>query len=592
MRFWRFIVGVFALIGLLAVLLMAGVAAVTYNYLRFGGLEPAAPDSIVLRLDLRQGPPDRPPADPLFRRFDGGPVTLRELVDAVDRAAGDPRVAGMVGIFGGDAFGLATAQELRDAVRRFRDGGKFALAYADSLGEAGPGNTSYYLASSFDEVWLMPLGSVGLTGIRAEVPFAREALDEFGLTPEFDRRGAYKSFPEMLTEERFTPTNREMTESLVGDLFNQLVAGIAEARGRSPAEVRALIDGAPYTAEEALAAGLVDRLAQRPDLRAEIESRAGEAAETLDAADYLAVAPAAAAEDPARFALIYATGTITLGRGDDDPLFGGRLMSADTVSDAIEQAIDDPDIAAIVVRIDSGGGSAVASEVIGETVRRATAEDKPLIVSMGGAAASGGYWIAAGAREIVAQPATLTGSIGVFAGKVVTDGMWQDLGVNWQGVQRGRNADLWSATTPYSADGGARLGAMLDAIYGGFLDRVADGRGLDRADVEAVAQGRVWTGDQALSLGLVDRLGGLDVALRAAREAAGLSEDAAVELTVLPLLPTPLERLLELASGGGLHGGARADAALARLDPYLRHLEPLLTPPGEQLLRMPEITLQ
>ncbi len=591
MRLWRILVGGFAVIGLLSVLAVIAVFAVTFSLLGSAGVPPAPPESIVLRLDMRTGPPDRQPQDPLFGQLGGRGTTLRELVRAIDLARDDQRVVGIVGHFDGDAFGMATAQELSAALARFHESGKFTIAYADTLGESGAGNVAYYLASGFDEVWMLPLGTLGLTGFRAEMPFAREALNDFGIDPQFTRRGDYKNFSEMFTERDFTPANREMTESLIGDLFDQLIAGIAGHRDIVEGRVRGLVDGAPFTAAEAVEFGLIDRLATRQDLRDEIKARAGEESGTLSAREYLAVAPSDESEERARIALVYAYGTVALGNNGDSAL-AGQVMGADTVAGAINEAIDDDSVQAIVLRIDSPGGSPVASEIIGGAVDRAAAEGKPLIVSMGEVAASGGYWIAAGAQQIVAQPATITGSIGVVSGKFDTEDLWDDIGINWGSVQRGRNADLWSATSGFSPTGANRLDALIDDIYSRFLDRVAAGRGMDRAEVDAVAQGRVWTGAQAQTRGLVDQLGGLSVALDAARTAAGVAPEAGTDLVILPRRPNPFEQLFELAAGGGLDSARRLDAAAERLEPYLQTLAPVLDEPGTQLLRMPELVIR
>ena len=592
MKIWRILVGGFAVVGLLSVLAAIAVFAITFRIIGAAGVPPAPPETIVLRLDMRSGPADRQPADQLFSQLGGGGgPTLREIVRAIDLARDDDRVAGLVGHFDGDAFGMATAQELTAAVSRFRESGKFAIAYADTLGETGAGNVAYYMASSFEEVWMLPLGTLALTGLRAETPFAREALNDFGIDPQFTRRGDYKSFPEMFTERDFTPANREMTESLIGDLFDQLIAGIAERRELEEGQLRGLVDGAPFTATEAVDLGLIDRLATRQDIRDEIDGRAGDGSGTLTAREYLAVAPPEEDEERVRIALVYANGTVALGNNGDSA-FSGQVMGADTVAGAINDAVDDDGIKAIVLRISSPGGSPVASEIIGGAVDRAAAEGKPLIVSMGEVAASGGYWIAAGAQQIVAQPATITGSIGVLSGKFDTSELWDDIGVNWGSVQRGRNADIWSPTEGFSPSGAARLDALVDDIYARFLDRVAAGRGMERDAVDAIAQGRVWTGAQAQSRGLVDLLGGLDIALAAAREAAGAAPEAGTDLVILPHLPSPLEQLLELASGGGLQSARQLEAATERLEPYLRTLAPLLEEPGTQLLRMPELKIR
>ncbi len=589
--FGRFFVYLFAVIGVLAVAFVVVVGWGLYSLMRDADVPAAPPDTAVLHLDLRQPLRDGPPQGGLIARLAGPEQTLREVVEAIDRAADDPRVVALVARLDGDVFGLATAQELRAAVARFREAGKTAIAYADTFGEFGSGNASYYLATGFDDIRLRPTGSVGLTGIRAEVPFANALLSDIGVEAEFIRRGRYKTSPESLTESAMPAPHREMLDSLVGDLFDQLVAGIAEGRGLAPAEVERLIDNGPFMAAEAVGNGLVDRLQSMDEVLAALEERFGvDESALLDARRYMAAAGPPDVDPQARIALIYATGMIVLGEAEPAPAFGPQLMAADRIAAAIDEAAEDDGIDAIVLRIDSGGGSAVASDVIGQAVRRAVAAETPVIVSMGTAAASGGYWIAAPATEIVALPATLTGSIGVFAGTVATRELWQEIGVNWDSVQRGRNADLWSGIAALSPSGRDRVNAFVDAIYDDFIDIVAAGRGLDPEAVRDLAEGRVWTGAQAQDRGLVDRLGDLDQAMAAARDALELAEDTPLTVEIRPQPRTPFARLWTLF-GARLAGESPAAAAFDRLEPWLAQTAQLLDPPGERLLRMPPIRL-
>jgi protease-4 len=586
----RFLLYLFAVIGVLAVLVAVLLGWATLNLIREAGAPAAPPGSIVLRLDLRQPLRDGPPQPPLLAALAGREQTLHETIEAIDRAAEDDRVVALVAHLGGDVFGLALAQELRAAVGRFRDSGKPAYAYADTLGEFGSGNASYYLATGFDSIWVRPTGSVGLTGLRAEVPFAAELLSDIGVEAEVVRRGRFKTVPETFTEDAMPPAHREMLNGLLGDLFDQLAAGIADGRGLDAAAVESLIDDGPYMADEALDAGLIDRLDSLHALEAELDERFGEGAEPVEAPRYLAAIGARDVEPEGRIALIYATGMIVLGEDQGPSLFGPQLMVADRIAEAIDAAASDAGIDAIVLRVDSGGGSAVASDVIGQAVQRADEQGTPVIVSMGSAAASGGYWISAPAAEIVAQPATLTGSIGVFAGNLDTRALWEELGVNWDSVQRGENADLWSNIAELSPSGRERVNALVDAIYGDFIALVAAGRGLDRGAVEELAQGRVWSGAQAEARGLVDRLGGLEAALAAVRDALELAEGAPLTVEVRPEPASPLE---QLAGWIGVHAVAEgpAAAALRRLEPMLARAAPLLRPPGEGILRMPPLRI-
>ncbi|MGP1395278.1 MAG: signal peptide peptidase SppA [Inquilinaceae bacterium] len=581
----RFLLYVLAVIGFLSLVAVAGAGWLAYDFIASDDAE-EAPDRMVLVVDLREDPPEGPPATPLLEALGPQQPTVREITEAIDRARDDDRVGALVAILGGDTFGPAKAQDIRDAVIRFRESGKPALAHSTSLGELGPGTIAHYVAASFDEIWLQPGGFVGLTGIHVEIPFAADALDDFGIEPDLLRSGRFKSFPEIFTETGFSPANREMTESLVGDLFDQIVAGIAEGRGLAPAEVERLIDTGPHTAQAALDAGLIDGLITAADFSGMVEERTSRFAVTVEPSDYLAFEVEDEIVPAGRVALIHAVGTIQQGRSVDGTLMG-VLMGADTVAGAIEQAIEDPGIDAILLRIDSGGGSAIGSATIGEAVRNAVAQGKPVIASMAGAAASGGYWIAAETSEIVAQPGTLTGSIGVFGGKFVLEGLWRDLGVNWQGVQRGRMADIWTFNRPYSPAQEAQLTVLIDDIYQRFITLVARGRGLSPAQVDAIAQGRVWTGAQALELGLVDRLGGLDAALAAARERLALAPDAPLDIVQLPEPPSPFAEALDLLSGVRT-GDSAALAVLDRLGPLAGAAGPLADP-ATTVLRMPEI---
>ncbi|MGQ9366029.1 signal peptide peptidase SppA [Azospirillum sp. A39] len=568
-----FIVRLFALLGFLVV---AGIAALVYVVLDHEG--PAMADAVVLDLDLDRPLLDAPPSGSLA--FLGSETTLRDVVEALERARSDPRVKGVVARLGSDEIGFAQAQELRAAVGRLRDSGRFALAFATSFGGGGPGNRSYYLASAFDEVWLQPLGVVGLTGLSAEVPFAGKALEDVGVRPQVVQREAYKTFAESFTRTEFSAAHREMMESLVGDLMEQLVTGVAEGRGLEPAAVRTLVDRAPLLDDEAMDARLVDRLGYRDQVLAAALARAGAGAEAVSLEDYRDAAGEPHDSGPT-IALIHVAGTIVDGDSDTEPVMGGLSAGSDTVVEAFEDAVEDPDVVAILLRVDSGGGSVTASEAIRRAVVDAREAGKPVVVSMGDAAASGGYWVSMNADRIVADPATLTGSIGVVAGKPVAEELSQRLGVSWGVVQEGRNAGMWSPVRPFDEAALERLNALVDRSYAAFLAHVAEARRLAPDAVHAAAQGRVWTGAQALERRLVDELGGQEQALVRAREAAGLAADAAVTVAVFPRPKSTVDRLMDFVSGEGeiVESGAALAAlrdAVPGLGPLSARLRPLL----------------
>lgn len=576
---FRTIVNVLALIGLSVVLLLVGSSALGwFLYDR----KTALPETIVLKLDLDQPLVEHVARDPLGAALFGRDASLRTIIDGLDRGRSDPRVKGLVVRFGSDSLGLAQSQELRAAVARFRADGRFALAFAETFGEFGPGNRSYYLATAFDEIWLQPVGLVGLTGLSAQVPFVRGALDKLEVVPQIAQREEYKGAAESLTERGFTPAHREMMGNLLDDLSGQLVEGIAASRKLDAEAVRSLIDRGPFLDREALDARLIDRLGYYDAAIDQARERAGAGAKTKDLFKYLGAAGHPHDKGPT-VAVVYAVGGIQRGDGGVNPLLGGTAIGSTEMVKAFDEAARAPDVRAIVLRIDSGGGSAVASESIRRAVVRAREAGKPVIVSMGDAAASGGYWIAMNADRIIAEPATLTGSIGVFAGKMVTGRLWDQLGITWETVDRGRHAAMWSSSKTYSESEMKRVDAMLDDIYAAFVRHVAEARKLPLERVRDIAKGRVWTGRQALGLGLVDELGDMELALRRAREATGLAADAGISLTVYPRPDTPWERLMDMALGGG---SGHVDGALAAA---LRPVAALLRPTAGPELRMPVV---
>ncbi|MGY0831485.1 signal peptide peptidase SppA [Azospirillum argentinense] len=580
----RFFVRLFALIGFLVV------AAVVTGVVLAVRHEPSLPETVVLELDLRdplaEGSVDR------LGSFLGHETTFQEVLDALERGRTDPRVKGVLARFGGDGASFAQVQELRAAVERFRASGRFAIAFAESYGDTGAGNRSYLLASAFDEVWMQPLGLLGLTGLSAQIPFARGVLDKLDIQPQVFQREEYKSLADSVMRTDFTPAHREMMESLLGDLTNQIVDGVAVSRRLPPAAVKAAMDRAPLIDREAVDAKLVDRLGYADEAREEALRRAGAApgADTMEAADYLGIAGPPNRSGPT-IALIHATGTIT-GGDSGKPGLGEVTAGSETIVAAVEDAVDDPDVKAILFRIDSGGGSVTASETIRRALVKARQSGKPVIATMGGTAASGGYWIALAADRIVASPATVTGSIGVVAGKMSVAGLSERLGVHWGVLDTAPNAGLWSPFRPFGPDGEERLNAIIDSSYSTFLSRVAEARHLTPEQARDAAKGRVWTGAQAKTLGLIDELGGVATALTLAKQAAKLAPDDPVTVTAYPR-PQPLIReILDLASGKG--DLVEAVAVLAGLRPALAELAPLVKAArsGAVEARMPPLGLE
>lgn len=570
MRFLgKALVGLLALLGLIAIITVGGAWLMLRDLDVSGPAEKAVPDRFVLHLPLTQPLPEQaPPLSPF--RLSQQDITLRDTMEAITRAADDPRVTALIATIGESGRSMAQTQDLRDAIARFRATGKPAVAFADTLGEAGSATTDYYLASAFDRVVLQPSGMLTLTGFAAEVPFARKALAAIGIDAEFGRRHEFKTAGDTLVRDDMSEAQRESLAVLLGDLQDQAIAGIARDRDLPEPEVRRLMTGLPLLAQGALSAGLVDGLDYWPETLAALN-------EETDTSDTLRLERYAALKDPRppaatapRIALIDAVGAIHRGKSDASPL-GGPSIGGDTTAQAIRDALKDERVRAIVLRIDSPGGSYVASDTVWHEVRRARDRKIPVIASLSGVAASGGYFIAMGADHIIARPGSITGSIGVFAGKPVLAEMWDKLDITWERVAAGEHALMWSPNRAFTAAEQAWFDGMLDAIYQDFTAKAAKARGLSPEAIDAAARGRVFTGRQALDAGLVDALGGLPDALREAKERVSAPDAVVVSY---PERKTRLEELM------GLLGSGEFTRALALLGEVATLAEPLAAEAG------------
>ncbi len=460
------------------------------------------------------------------------PPLVTEVAANIRRAATDERIKGLYLEVGDVGAGWAATQELHDAVAAFTASGKPCHAYGETFDNKG-----YYLASACTDVYIAPAGLMLLNGFSVTNEYYAGTLEKIGVKSNFEHVGDFKSAVEPF--ERTGPSDAAAlaTNEMLDSLYEQLVQGIATARKMEPDQVRAIVDNPPITPEAALAAGLVDGLKYRDEVR---EGLAGE--ERTELADYREV------ESPLRsaktIAVVHAEGQIISGESGS-PVFGGSLVGDRTLAELFEQVREDEDVAAVVLRVNSPGGSGLASDAIWHEIKRTREAGKPVVVSMGDYAASGGYYIAAAADAIVAEPGTLTGSIGVFGGKMNLAGLYDKLGITLHTWQRGQLSGLLSSTSDFNDAERAKFREFLEGFYQVFLTRVADGRGMTREQVHAVAQGRVWTGAQAKERKLVDELGGLDVALAKARTLAGIGADEDVGILRLPKRKTFLDELFE-----------------------------------------------
>ncbi len=562
----KVIVGILALVGALAIVTVSlAVVVIVGTRLGKGIVAP----STVLEADFEQSFAEDSPDDPFAQLMLGEGVVVRDVVEALEKAGGDPRVKGLVARIGVAQAGLAQVQELRDAVKAFRAKGKWAVAWAETYGEFGPGNGAYYLATAFDEIYLLPSGDIGLTGLMYETPFVRGTLDKLGIVPRMDHRKEYKNFMNTFTERAYTDAHREALAKVMDSQFGQMVRGVAAARKLTETQVRGIFDRGPYLGQEAVKAGLVDGLAYRDQVYDRVEKKTGGDPSYLRVGKYLDRA-GRPHEKGETIALIFGLGGVQRGRSGYDPAFGEATMGSDTVAGAFRKAVDDADVKAILFRVDSPGGSYVASDAIWRETDRARKAGKPVIVSMGDVAGSGGYFVAMAADKIVAQPGTITGSIGVLGGKMLTAGLWEKLGLSWDEVHTSANSRMFTGTHDYSPEEWARFQAWLDRVYEDFTSKAAEGRRLPKEKVLQIAKGRIWSGEDAKAIGLVDELGGYPVALRLARAAAKLPADAPVTLKVFPAKKTLLQALIERESGEPSDEIRLAARVLAALQPVMR----------------------
>jgi protease-4 len=536
-RLLRFFVTLAVLFVVVGVLAVAGAWIVVSR-------GPSVPDHSTLILRIGGELVETPPNDVLGQLTGGTRAqTVRGYVEALRRAKSDPRIDSVLIIptpFQSPYWGKV--QEIRDAVLDFRKSGKRISAYLEYAGER-----EYYLATAAEKIYLVPTSSLDVAGIATYEVFLKGTLDKFGTQADFEKIGDYKTAPNQLTQTTFTPAHREMTESLTRDMYEQLVRGIAEGRKKKVEDVRTLIDEGPFLARDAHRVGLVDGLAYEDQLDDQgAVSKSG----TVEGESYGRLRRSLVPRGAPRVAVVYVSGIINSGDSGFDPLNGDVAGSVGLVK-AIRSARADGSVRAIVVRIDSPGGSSIASDVIWRelTVTKNEKPSRPLVASMSDLAASGGYYVAIAAPQIVAQPGTLTGSIGIYGGKFVTGGTFEKLGANIESVVIGRNAGIESPERPFTDSERQKLREQIRDFYDGFVQKVAASRKMSVERVDQVAQGRVWTGAQAREKGLVDALGGLDRAIALAKESAGISPETEVEVVTYPARKSLAELLMEQLSG-------------------------------------------
>lgn len=519
--------------GILFALILVGVIGIALVAESFG--KPSVPENAVLVLNISGPMPDYAPKDQ-FAEFVGidQPQSFSSLMTQLRKAKADSRIGAVLLDISFPQMGWGKADELRDAIKEVRASGKPVYAYFE-LGL----NQDYYIASAADKIFVPPAGDIYVNGFAANATFYRGTLDKLGIEPEVIQIGKYKSAPERFTRKDMSEGQSEVLNAILDEYYGRLINAVAESRKKSPEDVKALIDNAPYHGTEAKELGLTDGAFYREQVYNDLKKRLG----YKDADEIRLVTGKAYSDVPAeslglnngeRIAVIYASGAINMGSSGNSPLMG-ETLGADTLVKAIKTAADDSSIKAIVLRIDSPGGSALASDIMWYAIENAKSK-KPVVVSMSDVAASGGYYIACNANKIVAEPSTLTGSIGVFMGKPVMKGFYDWIGLSNEVVMRGKNAGIFREDVKWTEDERAKMQDQANKIYfSDFVPKVAKGRNMDSEKVNSVGQGHVWTGTQAKANGLVDELGGMEKAIQIAKELAKLPADKDVKRVELPV---------------------------------------------------------
>jgi protease-4 len=549
---FRFFGRVFMMLGIMMFISM--VISVVSFFSFFGGAEKMKPlpDQFVLAHSFKGTMPEMPIVGSLLAEFIAPPTSLYDFMRTLNAAKNDDRVTAFVARVDDGEYSLTQIETIRNAVIDFRTSGKSAYIYANSIGGFSNGTGEYWLASAFDEIWVQPVGTVSVSGIYAEQPFLKDVLNKVGVEMEMEQRKRYKTGPEMYTRANMSDENRETMQSIVSGLMTKISNDVTNARNIEKYDFDRAVNVSPLTVEEAKRFNLIDKIAYVDELEDHVKQDSeqpfiglgryvGDMKGQLDLTS-----------DAAKIAFIKIEGMIL----DADPMASlsapksfvmpENIAEARQISSLIDEASKDENIKVIVLRINSPGGSPTASETIRRAVVKARKKGKFVIASMGDVAASGGYWIAVNANQIIASDVTITGSIGVYGGIPNLKGLWDKIGLNFDHVSYGDNAGMYSLNKSLSDGERARLSAMMDQVYKAFVDRVAEGRMMDVDSVENVAQGRAWTGREAKENGLVDLNGGFDFTLKRATSEAGGLDWRTASMMVLPRHKDPFEELMEL----------------------------------------------
>ena len=519
--------------GIFIALLLVAVIAIIFAAGTMG--RPSVGENSVLVLSVSGELPDYVPEEPLTKAFGiSQQQSFSSLLTQLRKAKVDNRISAVMLDIDFPGIGWGKADEFREAVKEFRTSGKPVYAYM----EIGT-NREYYLATAADKIFLPPSGDIYINGFAAEAMFYKGSLDKLGIEADVIQIGPkYKNAPDRYTKKEMGEGQREVINALLDEYYSRFTAAIAESRKKPAADINGLIDNAPYNANQAKSLGLIDDAFYREqvenDLKAKLGYKENDKLRTIRGGDYREIpSDTLGLNNGERVAVIYVAGAINVGRSANGPL-SGEMVGSDTIVKAVNDAANDNSIRAIVLRVDSPGGSALASDLMWYALENAKAK-KPVVVSMADVAASGGYYIACNANKIVAEPSTVTGSIGMFLGKPVVKGLYDWLGVTNEYVIRGKNAGIFRETEKWTTEERAKMQEMGNSVYyDNFVPKVAKGRNKTAEEVNTLGQGRVWTGTQAKANGLIDEFGGLEKAISIAKDLAGLPAEKDVRRIVFP----------------------------------------------------------
>ena len=536
------------------------------------GERPSIRDNSVLALNVSGPLPDYVPDNALNRIFANPPQSLSSLLAQFRKAKVDKRISAIILDVDASDAGWAKAEEIRDAIKDFRSSGKPVYAYMET-----GFNKDYYVAAACDKIYLPPSGELFVTGLAADVMFFRGSLDKLGIYPDVYQIGKYKTAGDMLTRKEMTREHRDFINSLLDDLYGRYMDGIAQGRSKSADDVRKLIDNAPYTATQARDAGLIDGALYRDDVEKELKKRLGykesDELRIAKASDYRKISQESLGLNRGeKIAVVYAAGDIVSGTSQFGSS-GEETIGSDSLVRVLKEVRDDNTIKAVVLRVDSPGGSGLASDIIWKGVE-SLKEKKPVVVSMSDVAASGGYYIACNANKIVAQPSTITGSIGVVGGKPVVKGFYDWIGVTNEYVLRGTNAGMFRESEKFSDGERKKFEEFLRSTYEDFTSKVAKGRSKDKNYIDSIGQGRVWTGRQGKENGLVDEYGGLDKAIEIAKQLAKIPAEKGVQRIIRPQLPSFWDQLFSDSGGEETEASAtmkQQEAIVAAMPEDVRH---------------------